>query len=60
MNLNLEYKVNRWARLFVSGSNLFNGLRITEQRYDERPDYASLATSNSLGRTLTAGITGEF
>lgn len=60
VNLNLEYKVNRWARLFVSGSNLFNGLRITEQRYDERPDYASLATSNSLGRTLTAGITGEF
>jgi len=60
VNLNLEYSINRWARVFVSGSNLFNGLRITEQRYDERPGYASLATSNSLGRTFTAGITGNF
>ncbi len=60
IDINFEYSISKWARLFVSGQNMLNGLRVTEQRYAERPGANSLATSNSLGRTFTVGVTGEF
>jgi iron complex outermembrane receptor protein len=60
IDINFEYSISKWARLFISGQNMINGLRVTEQRFPDRPGYASLSTSNSLGRTFTIGVTGEF
>ena len=60
IGVSFDYAVSKWARVFISGQNMLNGLRVTEQRFAERPGYASLSTSNSLGRTLTIGVTGEF
>ncbi len=60
IDVSFDYAVSKWARVFISGQNMLNGLRVTEQRFAERPGNYSLATSNSLGRTLTIGVTGEF
>jgi hypothetical protein len=60
IDISFEYSISRWARLFVSGQNMLNGLRVTEQRFPDRPGYTSLSTSNSLGRTFTVGVTGEI
>jgi len=60
IDFNFEYSISKWARLFVSGQNLLNGQRVTEQRFAERPGYASLLTANTLGHSFTVGVTGEF
>ncbi|MBL9206507.1 MAG: carboxypeptidase regulatory-like domain-containing protein [Opitutaceae bacterium] len=60
IDVSFEYSVTRWAKVFLSGQNLLNDLKVSEQRFPYRPGYASLVTSNTLGRTITLGVTGEF
>jgi outer membrane receptor protein involved in Fe transport len=60
VDFNVNYAITRWARLFISGNNIFDELRAREDRYDERPTYAEMGSSNTFGITFTAGITGTF
>lgn len=60
VDVSFEYSISAGARLFLSAQNLLNDLKVSEQRFPHRPGYASLVTSNTLGRTFTVGITGEF
>lgn len=60
VDVSVEYSIATWARVFLSAQNLLNDLKVSEHRFAERPAYATLATSNTLGRTFTVGVTGEF
>lgn len=56
----VEFKLTKWATLFVQGTNITNGLRVDEQRFDQKPAWANLGTSHNLGRTYAIGVTGNF
>ena len=59
-DLSFEFKLTRWATLFLQGTNISNGLRVDEQRFAEKPAWANLGTSHNLGRTYAVGVTGTF
>jgi iron complex outermembrane receptor protein len=60
VDASLEYRATRWATLFVSGNNLGDESRRRERQFAEAPVWSNLNSSNNLGMTVTAGITGTF
>jgi iron complex outermembrane receptor protein len=56
----IEYAVNKWARIFLSGNNLTDELRARIEEYPNRPQIQSMTQSNTFGITYSAGITGSF
>jgi TonB-dependent receptor len=60
IDLSFGYRVTRYARIYVEGRNLTNGIRVDEQRFQQKPGWANLATSHNLGRTFAVGVTGSF
>jgi iron complex outermembrane recepter protein len=60
IDLSFGYRVTRYARIYVEGRNITNGIRVDEQRYAQKPTWANLGTSHNLGRTFAVGVTGSF
>jgi iron complex outermembrane receptor protein len=56
----IEYSINKWARVFLSGQNLLDELRARIDEFDGRPAVQSMGQSNTFGITYTIGITGSF
>jgi TonB-dependent receptor len=59
-DVSFEYNVTRYAKFYIEGRNLGNGIRVDEQRFNEKPAWANLGTSHNLGRTFAVGVTGTF
>jgi iron complex outermembrane recepter protein len=55
-----QFRLNKWAGVYVECKNLSNDLRVDEQRFDQKPAWANLGTSHNLGRTFAVGVTGNF
>jgi outer membrane receptor protein involved in Fe transport len=60
VDFNLTYSINKWAQLFVAGSNITDERKKREDQYAERPDWSRMVQSNTYGITYTAGVTGRF
>jgi iron complex outermembrane receptor protein len=56
----VEYSINKWARIFLSGNNLLDELRARNDVFPNRPDAQSLGSSNTFGITYSIGVTGTF
>jgi iron complex outermembrane recepter protein len=59
VDVNLEYSVNRWARVFFSAYNVGGELRKREQRFPDAK-MSIMTQSNTFGNTYTVGVTGSF
>jgi outer membrane receptor protein involved in Fe transport len=60
VDLNMEYAVTKWAKLFVSGRNLTNARKVRYRAVDGAPTWSYFQIANSLGTSYTAGVTGSF
>lgn len=60
VDFNVEYALNRWAKLFVSGRNITNEQRRRENQCADVPIYSNLNSANNLGSSITLGVTGSF
>jgi len=56
----IEYSINKWVRVFLSGNNLLNELRARIEEYPNRPRDQSMTQSNTFGITYSLGVTGSF
>jgi TonB-dependent receptor len=60
VDLNMEFAVTKWAKLFVSGRNLTNARKVRYRAVDGAPTWSYFQIANSLGTSYTAGVTGSF
>lgn len=60
VDFNLTFSLNKWAQLFVAGSNITDERRKREDQYAQRPDWSRMVQSNTYGVTYTVGVTGRF
>ncbi len=60
VDFNLTYSLNKWAQLFVAGSNITDERRKREDQYSQRPDWSRMVQSNTYGTTYSVGVTGRF
>jgi len=60
VDLNLEYTINHWVRLFADCSNMFNSPLINETYALQTPAYARNFGYNNFGAQWTIGIKGSF
>jgi hypothetical protein len=59
VDLNLEYSVTKWARVFFAAQNIGGELRKREQRFPDAK-VSIMTQSNTFGNTYTVGVTGSF
>ncbi|HUR57741.1 MAG TPA: carboxypeptidase regulatory-like domain-containing protein [Opitutaceae bacterium] len=59
VDVNVEYSVTKWARVFFSAYNIGGELRRREQRFPDAKMNA-MTQSNTFGNTYTIGVTGTF
>ena len=60
IDFSLEYSVNKWARLFLSGRNVTDAQKLRRRDVANAPEWSTFHISNNLGVTYTAGVTGSF
>ncbi len=60
IDLEVSYRLTRWAELFVTAGNVTNALRIREVEYEGRPIIGSVTSSSSLGKQYSIGVKGTF
>ncbi|MSU49916.1 MAG: TonB-dependent receptor [Opitutus sp.] len=60
IDFNASYAITRWAKLFVSGSNITGARKLRERVIEGAPAWSRVQNENHLGQTYTVGITGEL
>ncbi len=60
MDMNLEYKLNKYINFFMNARNLTNERLVLERYNDLSPDYAKTYRAMEYGVQITAGIKGSF
>jgi TonB-dependent receptor len=60
VDFSFSYQLTRWAKLFVSGSDILDERRAREDQYAVRPAWSYMGSSNTFGVTYAVGVTGQF
>lgn len=60
VDFSASYQLTRWAKLFVSGSDILDERRAREDQYSVRPAWSYMGSSNTFGVTYAVGVTGQF
>jgi iron complex outermembrane receptor protein len=60
LEFSFNYRIMRWAQLFVSGRNINNPQKTRYRVVDGAPAWSNFQIANNLGATYTAGVTGSF
>ncbi len=56
----IQVGLTKWLALYISGSDLTNEAKTRVRRIDGAPAWSRLQIENSLGKTYSIGVTGEF
>ncbi len=60
IDASIQIGLTRWLSLYIAGSDLTNEAKTRVRRIMDAPAWSRLHIQNSLGKTYSIGITGQF